>query len=491
LDDLARLEELLNRKQSLVVIQSYEEQRVFAMLERLAWLNDRNIARWSVTTGGLVEGRKRQRAYNTEEIAAALRYIAGSHDNAIYVFFDARHFMDNPVAIRLIKDVVAQDSSRMLVFIAADLDIPDDLKKETVFFAPALPDRARIHEILLQEARRWRERHGRKAAASRQGISLFTQHLRGLTESDIRKLCRMSIEDDGALTAADIERVLRHKYQSLDSANLLTLEMKVPSLDQIGGLDRLKEWLRLRREVFLDPDNNPDLPAPKGMLLLGVQGAGKSLAAKCVAGSWQLPLLQLDFGRLYGQYHGESEANLRNALNIVCAMSPCVLWLDEIEKGLAAGGFESDGGVSKRVLATLLTWMSERADRVFIVATANDISALPPELLRKGRFDEIFFVDLPAAKTRARIFSIHLKKRRENENAFDTERLSELSEGFSGAEIEQAILSAGYAARSRHVPVSQEDVEYALSQTFPLSVVMAERVDALRQWALSRTVPAD
>lgn len=489
MDDLARLDELLRQKNALVIIKSHEEQRILAMLERFALLNGRYVSRWSVTSG-LLDGRSRERAYNTESIEDALRHIRNSPANSIYVFLDAHHFIENPVVIRLIKDLAAQDSSRMLVFITPDFEIPEDLKKAAAILEPSLPNRERVLEILREEARRWHASSGTKVAATRQSISLLTQHLCGLTESDIRKLCRMSIHDDGALTADDIGRVLRQKHQSLESAELLTLETDVPALDQIGGLERLKQWLQVRREVFIDPCASPGLPAPKGVLLLGVQGAGKSLAAKCVAGSWQLPLFQLDFGQLYGKYHGESETNLRNALNIARTMTPCVLWFDEIEKGLATDG-DSDGGVSRRMLATLLTWMNEREEPVFIVATANDISSLPPELLRKGRFDEIFFVDLPSPESRALIFAIHLKKRKAIAEQFDTARLAELSDGFSGAEIEQAIVSASYGAHARRAPLCQNDVEQAIAQTRPLSVVMAEQVDALRQWAANRTVSAD
>ena len=490
MDDLAKLEEFLLQKHALVIIKSHEEQRVQAMLERFALLNGRYVSRWSVTTG-LCDGHKRERVYNTETIEDAFRHVRSSPSNSVYLFVDAHHFIRDPMVIRLIKDLLDQDSSRMLVFIAPEFEMPEDLERIAVVFEPALPDQKRAHEILSEEARLWAEQSGKRVAASRQSISLLTQHLCGLTESDIRKLCRMSIQDDGALTAADIGKVLRHKHQSLESAELLTLETDVPTLDQVGGLKALKQWLHVRREVFINPASCPGLPAPRGMLLLGVQGAGKSLAAKCVAGSWQLPLFQLDFAQLYGKYHGESETNLRNALNVAKTMAPCVLWLDEIEKGLSTDSGNGDGGVSRRMLGSMLTWMNEREERVFIVATANDISTLPPEFLRKGRFDEIFFVDLPRPEARALIFSIHLKKRQAALEQFDLVKLAEAAEGFSGAEIEQAIIAASYEAHARHAALSQTDIENAIARTQPLSVVMAEQVAELRRWASSRTVQAD
>ena len=224
-------------------------------------------------------------------------------------------------------------------------------------------------------------------------------------------------------------------------------------------------------------------------MLLGIQGGGKSLAAKAVAGMWGLALLRLDFGALYNKYHGESEKNLREALKMAELMSPCVLWLDEIEKGLSSG--ESDGGTSQRILATLLTWMAENTHQVFIVATANDISKLPPELMRKGRLDEIFFVDLPDSSSREDIFEIHLSRRKQNVKEFDLNVLAKSSEGFTGSEIEQAVVSALYRAYGEGTSMTTNSVKETIEQTHPISVVMAEKVQALRDWAKDRTVLAN
>jgi SpoVK/Ycf46/Vps4 family AAA+-type ATPase len=242
----------------------------------------------------------------------------------------------------------------------------------------------------------------------------------------------------------------------------------------------------------MNPSPDSPLPAPKGVLLLGVQGAGKSLAAKCVAGAWQLPLFRMDFGALYQKYHGETEKNIRDALAVANAMQPCVLWMDEIEKGIAGDkSGESDGGVSKRVLGTLLTWMNDRASRVFLVATANDVSQLPPELLRKGRFDEIFFVDLPQAPSRVEILRIHFTRNKQDPAKFDLAALAAACDGFSGAEIEQAIVAAMYEAHAEKKPLDTAMVAAEMKRTRPLSVVMAEKVAALRAWARERAVSAD
>jgi SpoVK/Ycf46/Vps4 family AAA+-type ATPase len=288
-----------------------------------------------------------------------------------------------------------------------------------------------------------------------------------------------------------VARVLRHKHESLGHGGTLQMVTEVETLDRVGGQGRIKKWLELRREAFLGRAGTEALDIPKGLLLLGVQGAGKSLAARAVAGSWGVPLLRLDFGALYNKFHGETERNLRSALETAAQMAPCILWLDEIEKGVAAGDASGDGGVSRRVLGTLLTWMSERRHRVFLIATANDIASLPPELLRKGRFDEIFFVDLPTPAVRAEIFRIHLARRAHPVERFDVAALASRAEKFSGAEIEQAIVAASYAAHAERKPLETGHVTGEIASTRPLAVLRAEEVAALRQWADGRTVAAD
>ncbi|NJN52955.1 MAG: AAA family ATPase [Gammaproteobacteria bacterium] len=266
---------------------------------------------------------------------------------------------------------------------------------------------------------------------------------------------------------------------------VLHYEHDTESFASVAGLDNLRAWLKLRQDAFL---RSGDADRPKGLMLLGVQGSGKSLAAKSVAGMFGVPLLRLDFGALYNKYFGETERNLRNSLKQAELMAPCVLWMDEIEKGLATG--DSDNATSKRVLATLLTWMAENKQSVFLVATANDIAALPPELLRKGRMDEVFFVDLPDATTRRDIFRIHLKKRGIDAQLFDLDLLAATSDGFTGAEIEEAVVSARHMAAAKETALTTQDVVDALNRTYPLSVLRGDSIAALRTWAKDRTVPA-
>ncbi len=493
MNDIRELETLLQARTPVVAVESHEENKLLAMMERFASLNDRTLFVWSVSNG-LRSRNSADSIYNTVEIGQALRHVEGSPQDAIYVFLDAHPFLDDPLVVRIIKNISqkAEMVRRMLVFLSHKLVLPAEISHLAAKFTPSLPDSAAIQKILNEEAANYRATTGDKVGASREALHMLVQHLQGLTEEDARRLARMAIRDDGAITLADIGRVLKTKHESLQASDVLTLEPGIPDINELGGLDNLKRWLKVRREVFLSSDATNPLPAPKGVLLLGVQGAGKSLAAKCVAGAWHVPLFRMDFGTLYQKYHGETERNMREALRVAGAMAPCVLWMDEIEKGIAGdSGGDSDGGVSRRVLGTLLTWMAERNSRVFIVATANDISSLPPELLRKGRFDEIFFVDLPKAPARQDILSLHLKRRKLDPSKFDLAALAGACEGFSGAEIEQAIVSALYEAHAGKVPLATAHVAGELSRTRSISVVMAEKIAALRAWAAERAVQAD
>jgi SpoVK/Ycf46/Vps4 family AAA+-type ATPase len=312
------------------------------------------------------------------------------------------------------------------------------------------------------------------------------KNLRGLSHAEARILARNVICDDGAITQEDLPELNKTKFQLLDLDGVLSFEYDTARFAEVGGLSNLKRWLADRQGSFLE---GKGVDLPKGVLLVGVQGGGKSLAAKAVAGLWGLPLLRLDFACLYNKFFGETERNLREALRLAEQMAPCVLWMDEIEKGLASG--EHDGGVSQRVLGTLLTWMSERKAPVFMVATANVIERLPPELVRKGRFDELFFVDLPDAQVRLEIFRIHLARRELESGDFDMNLLVAASEGFSGAEIEQVVVSALYAAQAQQRAVDQALLLQSIQSTAPLSVVMAENLNGLRSWADGRTVNAN
>jgi SpoVK/Ycf46/Vps4 family AAA+-type ATPase len=330
-------------------------------------------------------------------------------------------------------------------------------------------------------------------AGCEQTLQSLMRHTVGLPEAAVRQLARLAL-GDGPVTTADLARVLAAKREGLGAAELLVFEQNLPTLDEVAGMAALKRWLHPRRAPFIDPAGT-GLPPPKGVLLLGVQGAGKSLAAKATAASWQLPLFRMDFGALYDKWQGESERKLREALRVAEAMQPCVLWMDEIEKGLAGscgGGSDAgDSGAGARILATLLTWMAGRKAALILVATANDIGCLPSELVRKGRFDEIFFVDLPDPDVREAILRIHLGKHRMAPDADSLAPLVAASEGFSGAEIEAAIVAARYEAHAQGRAGDAGPVRAELLRTRPLSVTRAEAIEGLRAWAAERTVSAD
>jgi SpoVK/Ycf46/Vps4 family AAA+-type ATPase len=318
---------------------------------------------------------------------------------------------------------------------------------------------------------------------------MLIRNLAGLPYADTERLARNAIFVDGAITKSDLPGVMQAKYELLNRGGALQFEYDTAKFNDLGGMERLKSWLAQRKAVFRGDDDAAHLDSPKGIVLLGVQGCGKSLAAKTTAGIFGVPLLRLDFGAIYDKYHGETERKLRESLRTADIMSPCVLWIDEIEKGIAGRGGET--GTTQRVLGTFLTWMAEKESQVFVVATANDITALPPELVRKGRFDEIFFVDLPDEHIRASILAIHLSGRGQKLAQFDVESIASATDGFSGAEIEQAVVAALYAAHAQRKDLTTEHILTEVEQTRPLSIVMQERISSLRAWAAGRTVACD
>jgi SpoVK/Ycf46/Vps4 family AAA+-type ATPase len=394
--------------------------------------------------------------------------------------------------MRLLREIALSHyrCARTIVLLSPRLDdLPSEILRQSAHFQPRLPNRDDIRAIISEEARRYESQSGEKPRSDRHALQMLIMHLLGMDEEDVRRHVRQALRANGRIDEDDLRRVLATKHEALGGAATLAYEQSTVRFDQVGGLARLKHWIELRRRPFLEGMNEID--RPKGIVLLGVQGGGKSLAARAVAGEWGVPLMRMDFGALYNKYYGETERNLRNAFAAAESMSPCVLWIDEIEKGIATDSGEGDGGVSRRVLGTLLTWLAERKEPVFIIATANDVSQLPPELVRKGRFDEIFFVDFPSAAAREEIARIHLKKRGYDPAGFDVAGLAERCENFSGAEIEQAIVSASFEVLARGNALTAADILAEIERTRPLSVVMAEKIDALRDWASERAVFAD
>ena len=476
----------------IINIQSHEELRALEMLKTIAIETTMPVFKWTVT-----EGLQRQDIdLGTQSHAAqpvdVLKHIKASNLQAIYILVDFHHYLEDPVNQRLIKENAMDFEERggKLIFISPSLELPSSLAKSAVNFQLRLPTVNELEELIKAEALAWQQENGIRVKGDRSAIDRLIRNLSGLTQKDAKRLIRNAIMDDNAISESDLPGIMDAKYQLLNKDDLLSFEYDTATLSDVGGMSRLKKWLAQRQKVFHDSEVLPKgLDKPKGILLLGVQGGGKSLAAKAVAGIWNVPLLRLDFGMMYNKYIGETEKNIRQALKTAEAMAPCVLWIDEIEKGISTG--TDDEGTSKRILGTMLTWMAENTHAVFIVATANAIDDLPPELIRKGRLDEIFFVDLPSEDVRKIIFRIHLDKRDIPTENLDLEKLAKLSEGFSGSEIEQAIVSVLYSNLAVDKTFETKDLVNEIENTRPLSVVMAEKIAYLRHWASERTVPAD
>lgn len=490
MDDTHDLELLLRSRIPLIIIETRDEKRVISLFAGLAISLALPVMAWSATTGLQRIDYEAAPQRHASEPQQALGQIKATGTPGIYLLMDFHPYLEDAYNIRLLKEIALEYATlgHTLVLVSHELELPQELAGFSARFSLSLPDSTRLEAIIREEAGHWSEVHnGNKVKTDRRTLDIIVSQLRGLTATDARRIIRRIIHDDGVINHDDLERITRARYQLLDSSGALSCEFDTGDFATVGGLENLKRWIKLRRSAFLEPDKTLD--PPRGILLVGVQGGGKSLAAKAVAGMWSIPLLRFDFGTLYNKFHGESERNLREALQTAEAMSPCVLWIDEIEKAIASG--DNDGGTSRRMLGTLLTWMAERTAPVFIVATANVIEHLPPELIRKGRLDEIFFVDLPDAATRAEIFAIHLRKREHKPVDFDILALTGITEGFTGAEIEQSIVAATYLAREQGVAINTEHIRTEIDQTQPLSRVMAEKMARLRAWAQDRTVPAN
>jgi SpoVK/Ycf46/Vps4 family AAA+-type ATPase len=490
MNDIKDLELILLSKTPLVVIESFEEKRALDMLAKVAVKRFRQLFVWSVTAG--LQDSITYNGNNSvefDEPEAVLKHLKTGACNGVVVLCDFHPYLEDPKIRRLLKDI-AFEHERLnctVVLLSHQIDLPVDLNRMSARFQFSLPSEEEIHNLVLDEAREWaKQNKGIRVQTDSNTLSALVQNLRGLSLDDAKRLVRGAIVDDGAICEYNIKEISKAKFELLNMESILSYEYDTAHFSEVGGLSKLKKWLSERKKAFLEPSS--DLDTPKGLLLLGVQGGGKSLAAKAVAGMWQVPLLRLDMGALYNKYIGETERNLRETLKLADHIAPCVLWMDEIEKGIGQGS--SDNGTSMRVLASLLTWMAERKTQVFIVATANDIKSLPTELMRKGRMDEIFFVDLPKQAERETITLIHLEKRDIPLDKVDVAMVAQATEGFTGAEIEQAIVSTLYRANVGKQNITTLLLLDEIHKTRPISITRAEDIYELRSWAKERAVSA-
>ena len=488
---LRDLESIIRSRTPLIAVESNEEPQIVRLVKEIGGRLQLRGFRWTVTEGLQAFDPNDQPPVTILKSHEVLSHIRTTANNSFFVLLDFHPYLQDAVHVRHLKDIAlsyAQHYSTVII-VGYTVPVPEELRPFTAQFRLPLPTLDELRGIVLDVAGEWGAEHGRRdVQTTNKALEMLVRNLGGLTVTDARRLAAKAINDDGVIAESDIPRVMQAKYELLGRDSPLSFEYETAKFSEIGGMQRLRKWLEMRKSFFVE-GGEAHLDPPKGVLLLGVQGCGKSLAAKAAAGILGVPLLRLDFGVLYNKYYGETERNLRKALETAEVMSPCVLWMDEIEKGLAVG--DDDDGLARRILGTLLTWMSERHQPVFVVATANDITRLPPEMVRKGRFDEIFFVDLPSPANRREILEIHLRKRCLEPRAFDLDALANVTDGFSGSEIEQAIVSAMYTAHAQGRRVSQNDLLEEIRQTRPLSVVMAERVGEIRDWASGRTVPCD
>lgn len=475
-DDESRLEILIRASYPLVWIYSFEEDRVLAAIEAIAGRlsEDRGKRRgvyiWSASQGLRDQAGALMAPESVEDPTAALVHAIENAEDAVYVFLDMhRHF--TPVTTRLVRDAAraVRLTRKSMLFLSPFLQVPDELQKEVTLAVFQLPDRALLEPAIQRAA----EETGIGMTAER--MTALVRAASGLTMNEAERAVRRS--------GGDPRVVIEEKTQLIRKTGILEYYHTPESFADVGGLANLLNWFGARASAFSGAARFAGLPQPKGVLLVGVPGCGKSLSARALAGAWGVPLLRLDVGRIFGSLVGASEANLRRAIQTAEAVSPCILWIDEVEKGFAGVGGQGGGGVTARVFGTFLQWLQDKRSPVFVVATANDLAGLPPEFLRQGRFDETFFVGLPEAAEREAILRIHLARRGRDADRFALENVAAATGSFSGAELEQVVVSGLYRAFDDGREVEAGDLIHAAGETFPLAKARAHEISTMRRWA--------
>jgi hypothetical protein len=492
--DSQRLYQLLLSQHPAVFCQTFEENETLQLIIDTALENKLDLWLWSISRGLHDPTLKDAIPIpDTEHPAAAIYHLIHHSERKLAVLLDVASHLKDERTLRHLRDLIAKFSNSGGTVIFIDhADLPPAIRAMAIPFALSLPDEKALEDLVVKTVRARNKISPVRVELARPNLRTIVRNLAGLTRRQAKQIIMDAICTDHCLDVQDINFMLARKRQYLQGEGLLEYIEAPVDLSEIGGMVNLKHWLAQRQNALTEDAAAFGIPPPRGVLMLGVQGAGKSLSAKAVATAWQRPLLRMDPGVLFDRFIGESERRLRDALKQAEMMAPVILWIDEIEKGFASAASQSvDGGLSKRMFGTLLTWMQEHRAPVFLIATANDIEALPPELLRKGRFDEIFFIDLPNLEARAQIFSLHLKKRKRDPKKFDIPALCAAADGYSGAEIEQAIISALHDSFTAKAELTSDRILHALKNSPPLSVTMREKIAALRHWARGRCLPAD
>jgi AAA+ superfamily predicted ATPase len=463
---------------ALIVIVTAEEERAVQTIKAVCEHAGRGCLSWDAADGFQAVCGWDGALPNASEAAKALTAIDELTEEAVFVLKDFHESWSNAAVKRKLKSLAQRSpfAKKTLLVTSPTPKVPEELRDEVLVLEFPPPSAAELEGVLG----RLIKAPGVRVNLTAAGREKLVQAALGMTAAQAQRVFAKAIVEDGTLDDRDIDLVTEQKRQIIRENKALEFFAVTSMINEVGGLERLKQWLRLRERAFTKEARDYGLPFPKGIALIGIPGTGKSLTAKMIGGLWRLPLLRLDVGSLYGSLMGESEERTRRALQLAETVAPCVLWLDEMEKSLSHG--DLDSGTSTRVFGSILTWMQEKTAPCFVVATANDIGSLPPELLRKGRFDEIFFLDLPTPKERQAIFAVHLAKRRRIPEDFDVVQLARDSEGYVGAEIEQAVIDAMYVGFNAGREFTTEDIAQAIKRQVPLSISQREIVQALREW---------
>lgn len=502
-----RLQTLVLSYHPVIVIETVEEERVQNLLQTATQDMKMQLYEWSITQGlvrspGAAENRwvdecappgsQKVAAFeDTTEPLKVLRFIQEATFKGVFWLKDFARHLDEAETVRQLREVINFFSlNRSAIVLTGDnIKLPSEIAADAVYFDLKLPGRDELHQVVSEVIRTLRVKNRVQVELEEQDVPALVQALTGMTLRQARQVLAYAALEDGKLTLQDVGRILQRKSQVIREDGVLEYFPLEDTPVDLGGFTGLKQWLNQARVGYSPQAQAINLKPPKGILIVGIQGCGKSLAAKAIARAWKMPLLKLDMGRLYNMYIGESEKNFRQAIALAESLSPAVLWIDEIEKALGSGtSSDADGGLSRRLFGSFLTWMQEKSHEVFVVATANDLSQLPPELLRKGRFDEIFFVDLPDEKERATILQLHLTRRKQNPQQFDLTALVKATDGFSGAEIEQAIIAALYRALYRQTSLDTNLLLETIDAIIPLSISRREDLDRMRKMAQERFV---
>jgi len=479
------LETLIRARYPIIYIVSWEEKRVEDALRTIARDRGKKIFFWTITQGMVQNPNHRDNA--TRDPIAALDAVMDSREQALFVLKDYHAFISDVTVTRRLRDLTAalKTSYKTLIILAPNLKLPNELEKDVTVIDYGLPDHEDLDQLLEGIVQSVKDNPQVDTTLSEIERDYILKAAQGLTANEAENVFAKSLVEKHKF---DVDVILSEKEQIIRKSGILEYYPFSESIGDVGGLDLLKEWMEKRTVAFTEKARDFGLPSPRGVLLLGVQGCGKSLSAKAIGSLWRLPLLRLDVGRIFAGIVGSSEENMRKAIRVAESVAPCILWLDELEKGFSGtqSSGMSDGGTTSRVFGTFLTWMQDKKAPAFVVATSNDVTSLPPELLRKGRFDEIFFIDLPTGEEREQIFKIHLQKRKRNPDEFDLTRLAAATPGFSGAEIEACVVEALYDAFDDDKTLTTEALVSAAHHTVPLSMTMRERIEDLREWANTR-----